>query len=266
MRRLLFFALLLLLTACSQIAEDERLIYVKQPEVARRVLIEDFTGQRCVNCPMATEETEQLRKQYGHENVIVVGIHSGPLGFKGSATLVGLATDEGDDYYSHWGVEYQPQGMVDREGGLLNYTAWSARVYEDIQKTSPVDIRQQCDYDAGTGEVVTTTTVTSLTGAVNAKLQLWVVEDSITAMQLRYQEVGVPSSGQVTDRNYVHHHVFRQSVNGHWGEDIRIDEGRQQNVVCRFTVAADWNPLQLWVVAFVYDATGVLQVTEAKVM
>ena len=37
------------LMACSHIDEDERLIYVKPVAASRNVLIEDFTGQRCVN-------------------------------------------------------------------------------------------------------------------------------------------------------------------------------------------------------------------------
>ena len=41
--------------SCSNIDEDERLIYVKPADVGRAVLIEDFTGQKCVNCPTGTD-------------------------------------------------------------------------------------------------------------------------------------------------------------------------------------------------------------------
>ena len=71
--------LCLLLLGCDRISEAERLVYEK-PEPARRVvLIEDFTGQRCKNCPNAADKIEQLKKEYGEENIIAVGIHSGPL-------------------------------------------------------------------------------------------------------------------------------------------------------------------------------------------
>ena len=53
----------LLMVACSHIDEDEQLIYVKPAPVERCVLIEDFTGQRCVNCPNAAEEIEKLIEQ-----------------------------------------------------------------------------------------------------------------------------------------------------------------------------------------------------------
>ena len=43
------------LTACSHIDEDERYIYQKPEQADRTVLLEDFTGQRCINCPKGTE-------------------------------------------------------------------------------------------------------------------------------------------------------------------------------------------------------------------
>ena len=57
------FIFILFLTACSHIDEDDRLIYVKPAEVSRRVLLEDFTGQRCVNCPKANDEIKALQEQ-----------------------------------------------------------------------------------------------------------------------------------------------------------------------------------------------------------
>ena len=64
--------LLLLCISCSNISEEERLIEVQPslPEtpdvtVMRRVLIEDFTGQRCVNCPTATQTISDLQQAYG---------------------------------------------------------------------------------------------------------------------------------------------------------------------------------------------------------
>ena len=104
--------------ACSEIPEDERLVYVEPPAVNRAVLIEDFTGQRCVNCPNAIIEIEQLEQQYGKENVIAVGIHSGPLAVWNSDRLTGLRTQVGDTYYDYWQVEvadaYEVDGLTRR--------------------------------------------------------------------------------------------------------------------------------------------------------
>ena len=99
---------LLGLAACSNVDEDERLVFVKPEVQGRNILIEDFTGQNCVNCPKATNIIEQLQKEYGADTIIAVAIHCGYFGVHNSPTQLGLATDLGDTYYDHWKVESQP--------------------------------------------------------------------------------------------------------------------------------------------------------------
>ena len=59
-----------MLTACSQIDEGERLIYVEPTEAQRVVLVEDFTGQKCVNCPNATNVLHEILEAYGDANTV----------------------------------------------------------------------------------------------------------------------------------------------------------------------------------------------------
>ncbi len=44
------------LTSCDNVAEDDRFIKLPPIEADRAVLIEDFTGQNCLNCPVAHEK------------------------------------------------------------------------------------------------------------------------------------------------------------------------------------------------------------------
>ena len=72
MRKIIYTALVAFgLIACDNIAEEDRLIYEPLPEVNRSVLIEDFTGQRCVNCPTAADEIQKLQKEYGRLSPLV---------------------------------------------------------------------------------------------------------------------------------------------------------------------------------------------------
>ena len=146
---LYLFAFMPLLMSCDYIEEADRLIAVDDAHTdtpvdtlksaVRNVLLEDFTGQRCSNCPTGTEVIEQLQEIYG-ERLIAVGIHGGPLGFKGTATVLGLATDVGDEYYSHWQLEYQPVGLVDRHGAV-NYTEWAKAVRDEM--AIPSDVKME---------------------------------------------------------------------------------------------------------------------------
>ncbi len=245
----------LLLSSCSNISEDERLIYVKPAPVNRSVLIEDFTGQRCVNCPNATDEIHRLQEQYGEEAVIAVGIHSGPLAFYTNARFLGLRTETGDEYYNYWNLEYQPVGMVNRTG-VLDYTSWGGRVREELQKTAPVNIFLKIIEDGR--QLNITTGVVGLDGDFKGKLQVWIVENDITAFQMM-------PDGTRNDQ-YVHQHVFRTAVNGTWGEDISIHESEEKNIEHQpLTLPDDWNIDNLAVIAFVYDDKGVQQVKYAKV-
>lgn len=251
----LFLLLALTALACSHIDDGERLIYVK-PETAKRVvLLEDFTGQRCVNCPKGTEVIEQLQQTYGDSVFIAVGIHGGPLAFAGNENYAGLATDIGNEYYNHWHLEYQPVGLINRHGAV-NYTDWPRIVKEELGKAAPLRLTMMAKLDAGQIKVELETFGTE--GLVTGKLQVWILEDQITAMQLMPDGTANP--------NYVHHHVLRAVVNGLWGEDITINEGEKKTLVMSKDVEGGWNSSNLDVVAFVYNEQGVQQAVKVKVI
>lgn len=251
----LFIALAasLLLTACDNIDKADRLIYEKPNAVMRAVLLEDFTGQRCVNCPLGTEIIEQLVEEYG-DAVVAVGIHGGPLGFSGNATNVGLATETGNEYYNHWNLEYQPVGLVNRHSPV-NYPEWAAEVNKELTKPATLDLHATADIDNNSIHIAVTTFGTD--GTTTGKIQVWVLEDGITALQL------MPDGS--SNKEYIHNHVFRQAVNGIWGDDFTISEGESKELEFTQALDAKWNADNLSIVAFVYNDNGVQQVVKAKV-
>ena len=241
--------LTLTMSACSHIDESDRLIYVKPADVKRRVLLEDFTGQRCVNCPKASDEIKALQEQYGEDHVIAVGIHSGPLGFYTKGDYLGLSTEVGDEYYDHWALEYQPVGLIDR-GAPLEYTAWNARIREELEKTAPVEI--DIELHQNDNQLTVQAEVMGIDGTTSGKLQLWLTEDGITAFQM------MPDGTR--NMEYIHRHVFRAAINGTWGESVSVAEG--ETITTKdylFTIPEGWNADRLSVVAFVYNDQGVLQ-------
>lgn len=242
----------LALSACDPIAEDERLVYEAPPVVKRSVLIEDFTGQRCINCPNASQEIHSLQQEYGEHAVIAVGIHGGPMAVfpDPERGIAGLATETGNRYTEHWKVEQWPMGMVNRSG-VCPYTDWKARVREELAKEAPVTIEVSASPDGMA--VAADVRVTGTRGTTTGMLQVWVVEDSITAIQL------MPDG--TANREYTHRHVFRTAANGEWGEHISIREGDVYDTHVNTAIAPTWLAENLSVVAFVYDDSGVLQVT-----
>ncbi len=244
--------------SCSNIDEGDRLIYVKPAEVGRAILIEDFTGQRCNNCPTGTEIINGIVDTYGEDNVIAVGIHSGPLGFPGTATAVGLVTDTGNEYYSHWDKENkmgQPWVIFNRKTSPdSHYNNWAAMVSTIISEKSNLTVNIANAYDAASRTLTTTVGADGLSGSVKGKLQVWIVEDGVTALQK------MPDGS--TNKKYIHNHVFRAAVNGTWGEDVTVKEGETTTKQYSYKLPEAWNADNIAVVAFVYNDSGVENVAK----
>lgn len=255
------FCVLAFCLSCSSIAEDERLVYVEPEPAQRNVLIEDFTGQRCINCPKATEAIEKIKEVYGG-NIISIAIHSGPNGvdkdgvYKG-VPFQGLATGTGNEYWNQWFTSGtgQPIAKINRGEATNDYNNWSAEVAQAMQTSTDVKIEATTEYDSATRQL---SIDTHLMGKAknSAKLQLLLTEDSIPSLQI------MPDGSY--NSNYIHNHVFRDAINGTWGEDITFDEG----IISKhhaYTMPDKCKPENTHVVIFVYNTNGVEQVISVPV-
>jgi hypothetical protein len=123
-------------------------------------------------------------------------------------------------------------------------------VRQELQKTAPVEIDVEPSLE---GENVNIhTTVRGVDGSTSGKLQLWIVEDNITAFQM------MPDGTR--NMEYIHRHVFRAAINGTWGESVSVAEGETFTTKdYLFNIPEGWNADRLSVVAFVYNDQGVLQ-------
>lgn len=251
---------------CEDIKDSERFIPVETPEVPetptdpddpavpkqlKNVLIEDFTGMLCINCPDAATVVTQLQDYYGHDRVIAVAIHGDMPGLSGP-----LKNDLGTEYFRYWGVQSLPTGMVDRKGGLQNHPSWMAITDERLKMESPVNLSlENSTYDAA--ERALTVQVDALAGAgLKANLQVWITESNIVSFQK------MPDNS--VNARYVHNHVLRGAINGSWGETIALESGVEKSVTYHYAVPSAWVAENLSIVAFVYDSNSneVIQVIE----
>lgn len=251
----MLFALCCLLIGCDEVNESERYVYVKPAEVSRAVLIEDFTGQRCIKCPNAADEITRLQEEYGEDKVIAVGIHGGALAVYSNAKVKGLRTALGDEYNNYWNVETWPTGIIDRQGQPVTHDRWSSLVRSEIEKTSPVTLSVSSWYDEATNSLFVDTDVFS-SETKSCKLQVWLTEDGIVAPQQ------MPDGSM--NQEYVHNHVLRAAVNGTWGEGISLKEGEHSTFHHSIILHEEWEVENLSFVVFVYDDNGVIQVSKTS--
>lgn len=279
---ILLLTFLFCFTACSNIDEADRLVYVEPSvavdttskpmlpmdslydapidTVARRVLIEDHTGQKCPNCPDAARMIHEFQQTYG-DLIVPVAIHSQ---MQGIMEPEGLGNELGNTYYNYWHMEFKPAGLVNRldggSGKVLDKTIWPFALNYAITLPTPLDIRVKAHMNADDDtkadidvKVVCTREGQSAAG----KLQVWLTEDGIVAEQ---DDMGT----KIAD--YVHDHVLRAAVNGTWGEDVSVSGlADQKEFHYTATLNPRWQKDRLAIVAFVYNDNEVVQVTRQAV-
>ena len=266
MKKLLVYCIASLLTmpilgACDDIAEDDRYIDMDTVLPERAVLIEDFTGQNCSNCPDAHAVIELLEQQYGAA-VIPVSIHAGSFGVSVDRTsypddYVGLMQPEGNVYNYRYDIKSWPAGMVNRRGGAMEHDKWAAAVRTEL--STPAQANIEVEARLVDGKILIDTEI-SPKADIDANLQLWVVEDGIKAFQ---------RNGRNRVPDYIHNNVFRAAVNGTWGEPAKLQKGihltLSHSIAVRNSATEVWDTDRLKVVAFIYNGTEVMQAAVTKV-
>ena len=253
----LVFCLPLLFSCSEEILEGDRYKEMAFVEPKRHILIEDFTGQKCRNCPEAHQVIDELQALYG-DYVIAVAIHAdlGSNGVFGIAegkdtNTIGLMQPEGDEYAMRWGVSFLPAGLINRNSKPLKHTEWAAYARQALAREAQATIALSSEVVDNTLRV--NTEILSATN-LEGKLQLWITESNITALQ---------QNGRLVDYDYLHSHVYRAAINGFEGEAVVLKAN--EAMVCEHVIALrnNWKVENLSVIAFVYtEADGVVAVSE----
>lgn len=244
-----FAAAALLFSACDSISPDDRYIEVEAVKPKRAVLLEEFTGQYCTNCPEGHKFVAQLREQYG-EAFIPVSIHASSLSIPVTdTTLKGLATTDGETYYKNAGSPVLPTGIVNRRTEALGRDEWANVIREELKREAPVALEVSADL-ADASKSLSINVNIKPTADINGYLQVWLVESNISAFQL---------NGGQYQFDYVHNHVFRAAVNGINGESFKASKNVFDDKTYTYTLDDSWKPENMAVVAFIYDSTGILR-------
>lgn len=207
------------LAACDVIPEGERIEEV-ETEAKRVVLLQEFTGQQCVNCPEAAKIATGLLEAYP-ENVVVVALHAKGHGFVPSwSGDLGLPKDEAMEYLRFYGGDATtglPSGVINGiqfEGKYIqDRSTWTAQVASqmELEPDCVMDMEHSVD---GKKHTVTVKLDPSDKLDYNVSLILWLIESGMIGQQ--------SSQTEGTIKDYVHNHAFRECLNGLWGEELQI--------------------------------------------
>lgn len=258
----LFGLAALLLTSCDVINEEDRFKNAVLPppaEPVRRVLIEDFTGHRCKNCPKASKEIKALDSLFPGR-IVAIAIHAGPSNFTG--TTVDYPTDWttpfGNDWATFYDVNFQPVGMVSRRdwtatgsSHLKLYPGWAEESNNIFALDPAIELGITGNFNATSGQISGSVEGEFLlNGTSDLKVMVVLTESKIIDNQLMPDDTRNPS--------YEHNHVFRTSFTGSWGEDFfsgAHDTTTTASFAFTGNVNPNWNSNNCHVIAYVFNPT-----------
>lgn len=191
----------------------------------KKVLLEDYTGHTCGNCPRAAETATTLINKY-KDSLVVIAVHAGtqfappmlpdfPEDFR---------TDAGNQWDSYLGMSPAglPKGCVNRAQNPYPSprTVWDGYINGllDGPQEAKILISSKLDtVNLALSVDVKTTFLKNFNDSVS--LCVVVIEDSIIGSQKDYTPPPGVTVINIDERpDYVFNHTLRGAVNGAWGE------------------------------------------------
>ena len=262
-------------------------------DTIQKILIEDFTGHTCPNCPSAATELESIQDFFG-DQVIGIALHVGNTFAR--PYPISQAPKFQYDFRTKWGEEIDlffevsnnglPKGLVNRLDYFTNEhikspAEWLTTVQTLLNVTPKFGIAIN-SFETGSNYniYVTSKALENLTG--NYNLIVCLTEDGIINWQ---KDVAIEIE------NYQHKHILRTYLNNTWGEPLKAttNYSAEEEITKVFNVdlteleefnedyslntlfqgngnAGGWNSNNINIIAYIYntDTYEILQAQEVK--
>jgi hypothetical protein len=230
----------------------------------RKVLIEDFTGYQCVNCPRATAELHAIIERYPC-HVVPVAIHYGFFAEPFSASDPDYRAAEAATIGSYFEItEALPIGMVNRqnENGNFNiqFEDWNTTLFNILLANHLADVEILCSNSFTNGVLSYTITANPINDlGISYNLVAMITEDKVIGMQ---------KDGSILVNDYEHNHMLRTGLLGEntaWG--IPVSLPYLGNFSYTWPVEAGWVPENCNLVVYVYNnaTKEVIQVEQFEI-
>ncbi len=233
---------------------------------AHNVLVEEFTGATCSNCPLAHVTLGGIESAHeGRVNVIGMYLYNIAQTYPPSGAAYDFrdssATEVGTKIYQ--GISSLPNGGVDRvpvnSNIQISSGAWNSAVNNRLSVATPVNITLASSYTGGTNTITVNLVYTSIVSTAQ-NLNVVIVEDSVIDKQ-EYPAFD-PNFPSGIDDAYIFTNVFRQMVSSApYGDPIMTSVATKNpgfSIVRKYSYnlkSKVVNPAKCRIIAFVTDAT-----------
>lgn len=254
----ILFVLVVCLTvsACQEIGPS-----ISIPKSDKIVVIEEFTGVRCVNCPQGSAEIDALLQTYP-DNLIAISMHGGIFSNPYPESDEDFRTADGNSLIPYLnapntGPAGYPASVINRKwfNGQVDRAvfqgSWAGLIASEIQSQASARVTLARSYDETSRELKIQSEIyfnEAIAGDVN--FTALITQDSIVDVQL-------DQTGK--DPNYVHKHVLRDVITAsHAGDLIGTDVQAEDlfNLNYSYTLPDGWDAKKCHVVVFVNRNNG----------
>jgi hypothetical protein len=230
----IFVISLLCILSCDKVTDP----YQEKADIvsSRKILIEEFTGHTCGNCPEGSLVLNELTELFG-DNLVAVSMHAGSFAYPicdNEKFCTEFRTQTGETFVSEFQIDANPVATVNRAlfSGLrkLDIGAWATSVNELLAIDADITMEITASIDTASRNLevsVNSEIVNAVAGDYSISVGL--VEDSIVDYQKFYagQQIYRATNDAVYQvetniADYLHRHVFRGNINGVWGEAINL--------------------------------------------
>ena len=234
---------------------------------ARNILIEEFTGVQCVNCPEGSDVIESLKETYG-ARLIPISIHAGffsnpyPESAHDFRTLAGDEIEQSLGPVTGWPAAIINRKVFDGASGLVvGKNTWAGYMAQEITTTTPVEVNISKSFDPVT-RLLDVTVDLSFVETINDPILI-----SVMITENNIPDYQITPDGKLPD--YIHKHVLRGMMTDSGGNSFSnsTNAGDSGSDAFTMTLPASWDESKCEIIAFVHSVTSkeVLQAYAAHV-
>ncbi len=231
----------------------------------KRVIIEEFTGVRCVQCPAGSAKITELLGIHG-DNLIAVSYHTGFFSNPYNESQYDFRTPEGTNIEGNilGPVSGYPAASVNRklfpnELELpVGLNKWAGYISQELQLIPKLTLDITNNYDDANRNLEVTVDMNFLSTVTDQlKITVMLTEDGVLDTQL------TPGGKQ---NDYEHKYIFRTTFTGSAGDNMSEATTAGANITktYNYTIPAEWNADKCKVIAFVHPVGSTLDVLQAN--
>lgn len=247
--------------------QNEWPTFTANTNTLRNVLIEDYTGHRCNNCPNAGALLHSLINA-NPGRVFGAGTHTSALGMSDFQAINteypeilynDLAFEIGHFFGAIPGTTFQgnPHGAVNRipngTDNTLNPGSWTSATNTALASTLRVNIQSATNYFPSTRGIFLHTEVDKIDNSLTNSLAqvVYLIEDSLVAPQL------MPDLSR--NATYVHRDIMRDCIDGQaFGRTLtaaNLNINGKYYLNYSYALPAQYNVDNMHLIIYVYDKT-----------